>query len=67
MFPSIINYNFLTTGSKLKQVSSIFACLHFIQLRITISVLQKPCQENFEKLQEVGERKFGGSEKDVMF
>ena len=45
---------------------SIFACLHLF-LRLTFAVLQKPCQENFGKFQEIGESRFGGSEKDRYF
>ena len=44
----------------------IFACLHLF-LCLTFAVLQKPCQENFEKFQEFGESRFGGSEKDCYF
>ena len=36
-------------------------------LRITIAVLQKPFQENFEKFLKVGESRFGNSEKDRHF
>ena len=36
-------------------------------LRITIAVLQKPCQGNFGNFQGSGESRFGGFEKDRYF
>ena len=63
-------YNFLTTGSKLLHVSSIFACLYFTLVPSLLSstqVLQKPCQGNFAKFQGSGKSRFGGSEKDRYF
>ena len=47
-------------------VPSNFACLRLF-LRLTFALLQKPCQENFEKFQEFGGGRFGGSEKDRYF
>ena len=63
-------YNFLTTGSKLQHVPSIFACLYFTLVRSllhSMQVLQKPCQGNFGKFQGSGESRFGVSEKDSYF
>ena len=42
------------------------AFLHFIIAHYTFVVLEKPCQGNFGKCQEFGERS-GGSEKDRYF
>ena len=63
-------YNFLTTGSKLLHVPSIFARLYFTlvpSLLCSTQVLQKPCQGNFEKFQRTGKSRFGSSEKDRYF
>ena len=70
MLFSITTYNFLTTASKLQHVLSIFACLYFAlvtSLLRSTQVLQKPCQENFEKFQGSSQSRFGGSEKDRYF
>ena len=66
MFFSIITYNFLQIGSRLQEVPSIFACFHLF-LRITFAALEKPCRENFGKIQEFGKGRFGDSEKDRYF
>ena len=66
----ITTYNFLTTGTKLQHVPSIFACLYFTlvpSLLHSTQVLQKPCQGNFGKFQGSGESRFGCSEKDHYF
>ena len=63
-------YNFLTTGSKLLHVPSIFACLYFTlvpSLLRSTQVLQKPCHGNFGKFQGSGESRFGVPEKDRYF
>ena len=60
-------YNFLTTGSKLLHVPSIFACLYFTlvpSLLRSTQVLQNTYQGNLKKFQASGEIRFGGSEKD---
>ena len=66
MLFSITTYNFLTTGSKLQHVPSIFAYLYFTlvpSLLCSTQVLQ-PCQGNFRKFQGSGQVRFGSSEKD---
>ena len=63
-------YNFLTTGSELLHVPSIFACLYFTlvpSLLHNTQALQKSCQGNFWKFQGPSKSRFGGSEKDCYF
>ena len=73
MFFSITTNTFLTTGSKLQHVPSIFACLRFTLVSsLGTQVLQKSSQGNFGKFQVgkfqvYGESRFGGSEKDRHF
>ena len=52
-----------------QQVPSIFPCLPVFTsfLRLTLEVIQKPCQGNFVICQESGESTFGGSKKDRVF
>ena len=67
---NITTYNFLTSGSKLQRVPSVFACLYFPlipSLSRSTQVLQKPCQGNFGKFQGSGQSRFGGSERDRYF
>ena len=45
----------------------ISACLHFIITHYTFAVLEKPCQGNFRKFQELSKSRFGGSERDRYF
>ena len=70
MIFNITTYNFLTTGSKLQRVPSVFACLYFTLVPSLIrstKVLQKPCQGNFGKFQGSSESRFDGCEKDRYF
>ena len=54
MFFIVTTYNFLATGSSLRQKPSIFTCLCFFA---SVAVLQKPCLEGSSY------SRFGGSEK----
>ena len=48
-------------------MSSIIVFTSTSLLRITLAMLQKPCQRNFGKFQGSGESRFDGSEKDRYF